>query len=30
MLPLGVYLPRITPADAMVINFDVKNQVVAF
>jgi hypothetical protein len=27
--PLGKYSPRITPADAMVINFGVKNRVVA-
>jgi hypothetical protein len=26
---LGEYLPRIAPADAMVIDFGVKNQVVA-
>jgi len=26
---LGKYSPRITPADAMVINFGVKNRVVA-
>jgi len=26
---LGEYSPRIAPADAMVINFGVKNQVVA-
>ena len=28
-LPSGKYLPRIAPADAMVVNFGVKNQVVA-
>jgi hypothetical protein len=27
--PLGKYLPRIAPADAMVIDFGLKNQVVA-
>jgi hypothetical protein len=26
---LGKYLPRIAPADAMVIDFGIKNQVVA-
>jgi hypothetical protein len=29
MPPSGNYSPRITPADAMVIDFVVKNQVVA-
>jgi hypothetical protein len=29
MPPLGKYLPRIAPADAMVIDFGIKNQVVA-
>jgi hypothetical protein len=29
MLPLGEYLPRIAPAYAMVIDFGVKNRVVA-
>ena len=29
MLPLGKYLPLIAPADAMVIDFGVKNRVVA-
>ena len=29
-LPSGKYSPRITPADAMVINFGVKNRVVVF
>jgi hypothetical protein len=29
MPPLGKYLPRIAPADAMVIDFGVKNRGVA-
>jgi hypothetical protein len=29
MLPSGKYLPRIGPADAMVIDFGVKKRVVA-
>jgi hypothetical protein len=29
MPPLGKHSPRIAPADAMVINFGIKNQVVA-
>jgi hypothetical protein len=29
MPPSGEYLPHIAPANAMVINFGVKNQVVA-
>jgi len=29
MPPLGDYLPRIAPADAMVIDFGIKNRVVA-
>jgi hypothetical protein len=29
MLPSGKYSPRIAPADAMVINFGSKNQVMA-
>jgi len=29
MLQLGDYLPRISPADAMAINFGEKKQVVA-